>query len=159
MLLFVFDLGLPRDPQMLHALGAERYGLPCTVLRIFTCYGPRGRPDMAPLRFSRALLSGEAIEQMGDGRSWRDYVCVRAPQPAISGRRIHGAASGRQEAAAIGDAHLHFTDDDFQPRRYIDDVVSAVLAALDRPSPFAVLNVAGGKAVWIIGVGAEMTQL
>lgn len=59
---------------MLHAMGAERHGMPSTVLRIFTCYGPRGRPDMAPMRFCRALLSGESIVQMGDGRSWRDYM-------------------------------------------------------------------------------------
>jgi len=36
---------------------AQLYALPATGLRFFTVYGPWGRPDMAPLLFSRAVLA------------------------------------------------------------------------------------------------------
>jgi len=50
------------------------YNLNCTGLRFFTVYGPRGRPDMAPFKFTSRVLSGEPIQQYGDGTSARDYT-------------------------------------------------------------------------------------
>jgi UDP-glucuronate 4-epimerase len=34
------------------------YGLPTTGLRLFTVYGPWGRPDMSPMVFTNAILAG-----------------------------------------------------------------------------------------------------
>lgn len=48
----------------------------CLILRFFTVYGPRGRPDMAPALFTEAILSGSPIQQFGDGQSSRDYTYV-----------------------------------------------------------------------------------
>jgi UDP-glucuronate 4-epimerase len=45
---------------MAHAY-AHLYRIPCTGLRFFTVYGPWGRPDIAPLIFSRAILAGRPI--------------------------------------------------------------------------------------------------
>src|SRR5713226_6183317 len=36
---------------------AHLFGLPCTGLRFFTDYGPWGRPDMAPLKFTKAIAA------------------------------------------------------------------------------------------------------
>ena len=47
-----------------------------TCLRFFTVYGERGRPDMAPLKFTKLISSGEEIEMFGDGRTKRDYTYV-----------------------------------------------------------------------------------
>ncbi|HEY8477742.1 MAG TPA: NAD-dependent epimerase/dehydratase family protein [Chloroflexota bacterium] len=52
------------------------YGLPCTCLRFFSVYGPRGRPDMAPYRFARHLLEGRPVTVFGDGTCRRDYTYV-----------------------------------------------------------------------------------
>lgn len=52
------------------------YGLPVTVLRFFTAYGPRQRPDMAIASFAARLLRGEPVPVFGDGRSSRDYTYV-----------------------------------------------------------------------------------
>lgn len=41
---------------------AQLYGMKATGLRFFTVYGPWGRPDMAPLLFSRAVLAGRPIK-------------------------------------------------------------------------------------------------
>jgi len=55
---------------------AHLYRIPCTGLRFFTVYGPWGRPDMAPLIFSRAILAGRPIEVFNRGRMRRDFTYV-----------------------------------------------------------------------------------
>lgn len=52
------------------------YGLPTTGLRFFTVYGPWGRPDMAPMIFTRKILAGEPIEVFNEGRHERDFTFV-----------------------------------------------------------------------------------
>jgi UDP-glucuronate 4-epimerase len=55
---------------------AHLYRLPCTGLRFFTVYGPWGRPDMAPLLFSRAILAGRPIQVFNHGRMRRDFTHI-----------------------------------------------------------------------------------
>jgi len=55
-----------------HAL----HGLRVTVLRFFTVYGPRQRPEMAIHKFARLMLDGKPIQRFGDGGSVRDYTYV-----------------------------------------------------------------------------------
>jgi nucleoside-diphosphate-sugar epimerase len=57
-------------------LYGRSFGLPVTVLRYFTVYGPRQRPDMAISRFMRALAQGDEIEVNGDGEQTRDFTFV-----------------------------------------------------------------------------------
>jgi UDP-glucuronate 4-epimerase len=52
------------------------YGLPSTGLRFFTVYGPWGRPDMALFKFTRAILSGEAMQVFNYGRHRRDFTYI-----------------------------------------------------------------------------------
>jgi len=54
----------------------ENYGLPMVMLRYFTVYGPRQRPDMAFHRFIKAMLKGEPIQIYGDGSQMRDFTYV-----------------------------------------------------------------------------------
>ena len=53
-----------------------RYGLPVTVLRFFTVFGPRQRPDMAIHKFARLMLGEQPVPVFGDGQSARDYTYV-----------------------------------------------------------------------------------
>src|SRR6476620_351684 len=55
---------------------AHLYGLRATGLRFFTVYGPWGRPDMAPLLFSRAVLAGRAIDVFNHGAMRRDFTFI-----------------------------------------------------------------------------------
>jgi len=55
---------------------ADLYGLPVTGLRFFTVYGPWGRPDMAPFKFTRKLLAGEPIDIYNHGNLSRDFTYV-----------------------------------------------------------------------------------
>jgi UDP-glucuronate 4-epimerase len=60
---------------MAHAY-SHLYGLPTTGLRFFTVYGPWGRPDMAPMIFTRKILAGEPIEVFNEGKHERDFTYV-----------------------------------------------------------------------------------
>jgi len=55
---------------------ADLHGAPTTVLRLFTVYGPWGRPDMALFKFTRSILAGEPIEVYGSGKQTRDFTYV-----------------------------------------------------------------------------------
>jgi nucleoside-diphosphate-sugar epimerase len=57
-------------------LFGRRFGLPVTVLRYFTVYGPRQRPDMAVSRFMQALEQGDEVAINGDGEQTRDFTFV-----------------------------------------------------------------------------------
>jgi UDP-glucuronate 4-epimerase len=52
------------------------YGLPATGLRLFTVYGPWGRPDMAPMLFAKAILAGEPIRVFNQGQMRRDFTYI-----------------------------------------------------------------------------------
>jgi len=52
------------------------YRLPTTGLRFFTVYGPWGRPDMAPIKFAKAITTGEAIDVYNSGQMARDFTYV-----------------------------------------------------------------------------------
>lgn len=52
------------------------YGLPTTGLRFFTVYGPWGRPDMAPMLFTKAILADEPIKVFNHGQMKRDFTYI-----------------------------------------------------------------------------------
>ncbi|MFQ5628053.1 MAG: GDP-mannose 4,6-dehydratase [bacterium] len=52
------------------------YGLNISMLRFFTVYGPRQRPDMAIHKFTRLIADGEPIPMYGDGTTRRDYTYI-----------------------------------------------------------------------------------
>jgi len=55
---------------------AHLFGLPVTMFRFFTVYGPWGRPDMALFKFTRAILEGRPIDVYNHGDMLRDFTYV-----------------------------------------------------------------------------------
>jgi UDP-glucuronate 4-epimerase len=55
---------------------AHLYGMPITMFRFFTVYGPWGRPDMAHFKFTRAILAGEPIDIYNHGVMQRDFTYI-----------------------------------------------------------------------------------
>ncbi len=55
---------------------AHLWNVPTTCFRFFTVYGPWGRPDMAPFKFTKAILAGEPIDVYGHGNMYRDFTYV-----------------------------------------------------------------------------------
>jgi nucleoside-diphosphate-sugar epimerase len=86
---------------------AEAHGLPLVVLRYFSVYGPRQRPDMAYHRFIDALLRGQTIQVCGDGEQVRGntYVadCVAATVAALAAPVFETYNVGGGEAATVWD--------------------------------------------------------
>ena len=52
------------------------YNLPCTGLRFFTVYGPWGRPDMAPMIFTKLILENKPIDIFNFGKMQRDFTYI-----------------------------------------------------------------------------------
>jgi len=52
------------------------YNTSITCLRFFTVYGPRGRPDMAPYKFTKLIIEGKPVPRYGDGTTKRDYTYI-----------------------------------------------------------------------------------
>jgi nucleoside-diphosphate-sugar epimerase len=67
---------------------ADEHGLPLTVLRYFSVYGPHQRPDMGYYSFIAALLSGQPLTVYGDGLQVRGntYIddCISATLAALA---------------------------------------------------------------------------
>ena len=78
------SLEAPISPYAVSKIAAEFFsqlynrlhGLPVIILRFFTVYGPRQRPEMAIRRFTELMDKGEEIPLFGDGETERDYTYV-----------------------------------------------------------------------------------
>jgi UDP-glucuronate 4-epimerase len=80
--------------QLAHAY-AKEFGLDVVVLRYFTFYGPRQRPDMALSRIVDALARGASFELYGDGLQSRSFTYV------ADGVTATVAAMGSAPAGAV----------------------------------------------------------
>jgi len=65
-----------RTGELLCAAYHHLYKIPTVILRFFSVYGPRQRPDMAIHKFIRLIDEGKRICLYGSGQSKRDYTCV-----------------------------------------------------------------------------------
>ena len=52
------------------------YGMDVVMLRFFTVYGPRQRPDLAIRKFASLIRAGKKIPVFGDGSTARDYTYI-----------------------------------------------------------------------------------
>lgn len=65
-----------KSNELMASCYAHLYGIPSTGLRFFTVYGPWGRPDMAPMLFTKAILEGEPIKVFNEGNLSRDFTYI-----------------------------------------------------------------------------------
>lgn len=92
--------------HLLHAY-RQSFGLPLTVLRYFSIYGPRQRPDMAFQIFCNTMWRGDPLTIYGDGLQSRSNT-------------------------------------------YIDDCITATVAALGRPPDGSTYNIGGGQEIQLL---------
>lgn len=76
-------LGTPASPYASTKVAAEHLCAnlrtdfdEMVILRFFTAYGPRQRPDLAVHKFARMILNREAIPVFGATISYRDYTYI-----------------------------------------------------------------------------------
>lgn len=74
----------------------KNFGTRITLVRFFTVFGARQRPDMAFHKFIRATLCGEPIPIYGDGTQTRDYTYI---QDIIDG------AMAAMDRGTVGEAY------------------------------------------------------
>ncbi|HHD80991.1 MAG TPA: NAD-dependent epimerase [Campylobacterales bacterium] len=65
-----------KSNEMLAHTYSHLYGIHTTGLRFFTVYGPWGRPDMAPMLFTDAILNDRAIKVFNYGKMSRDFTYI-----------------------------------------------------------------------------------
>ena len=86
---------------------ASECGLPLVVLRYFSVYGPRQRPDMGYHQFVNAILRDEPITVFGDGQQVRGNTfisdCVEATMLAAQGLPGETFNVGGGETASVWD--------------------------------------------------------
>jgi nucleoside-diphosphate-sugar epimerase len=86
---------------------AEEHGLPLVVLRYFSVYGPRQRPDMGYWKFINAILTGQTVTVFGDGKQVRGNTfiddCVAATITAAQSPPGETYNIGGGEAADVWD--------------------------------------------------------
>ena len=93
-----------RASEMLGYSYHHLYGLHCTILRFFTVYGPRGRPDMMAFKVLDNIFKGTEVPLYNSGNMHRDWT-------------------------------------------FVEDIVSGVVASVDRPLGYEVLNIGRGEPV------------
>jgi len=95
---------------------AQSFSLDVVVLRYFTVYGPRQRPDMFLRRVCERLLDGDEFEIFGSGEQSRSFT-------------------------------------------YVDDVVDATCAAMERAPAGATYNVGGGEEATMLDAIALLEEV
>ena len=80
------------------------YGIHVTVLRFFTVYGPRQRPEMAIHKFTRLIDEGLEVPLYGDGSSRRDYTYIDDIIQGVMAARA-STAIGPYDIFNLGESH------------------------------------------------------
>src|SRR5919202_1217433 len=93
-----------RAAELLGFTNHHLHGQNVTVLRFFTVYGPRGRPDMMAYKVLQNIFRGTEVPIYNNGQMNRDWT-------------------------------------------FVDDIVSGIVAALDRPLGYEIINLGRGEPV------------
>jgi UDP-glucuronate 4-epimerase len=80
-----FYAATKKSNEMMAFSYGHLYGLRNTGLRLFTVFGPWGRPDMALFKFTKAILSGEKIDVFNGGNHKRDFTYIDDVVDAVIG--------------------------------------------------------------------------
>jgi UDP-glucuronate 4-epimerase len=112
-----------RADELISDTYAHLYNIPQTGLRFFTVYGPWGRPDMAPMLFTRAILAGEPIRVFNNGDLSRDFTFIDDI--------VDGVVRALDRPAQGTPPHVIYNLGNNRPEKLMD-FIGAIEAALDR---------------------------
>jgi UDP-glucuronate 4-epimerase len=83
-------------------------GVPVVILRFFTVYGPRQRPDMAFHRFISYIMQGKPVPIYGSGQQTRDFTfvsdCVEGTASVLNAEGVIGETiniGGKMRASVL----------------------------------------------------------
>ncbi|PZX40654.1 UDP-glucuronate 4-epimerase [Roseinatronobacter thiooxidans] len=142
------------NEAMAHAW-AHIHGMPITVFRFFTVYGPWGRPDMALFKFTKAILAGEPIDVYNHGQLWRDFTYV---EDLVRGIRLLIDAVPGQGVPVEGDslspvAPYRVVNIGNSTKVWLEDFIDAIEAATGRAAIRNYMDMQSGDvpATWANG--------
>ena len=93
-----------RSCELLSESYAHLYAIPQSGLRIFTVYGPWGRPDMAYFKFTDKIARGEPIEVYGRGEMARDFTYIDDIVDGVAGLLDTTPRASSHQVYNIGDS-------------------------------------------------------
>ena len=65
-----------RSNELIAHSYSHLYNIPITGIRFFTVYGPWGRPDMAPMKFTKQIFENETIQVFNYGKMSRGFTYI-----------------------------------------------------------------------------------
>ena len=98
------------------------FKLPSTGIRLFTVYGPWGRPDMAPMIFTKSILSSKPIKIFNNGDMYRDFTYIDDVSEAI----------------------LKLL---YLPPKYLNDNINLNSSELPELTPHRIINIGSGNPI------------
>ena len=72
----LFDAATKKSNVLMVHAYSHFYQLPTTGLRFFTVYGPWGKPDMVPFKFSRLIFEQKKIDIYNYGKHTIDFTYI-----------------------------------------------------------------------------------
>jgi UDP-glucuronate 4-epimerase len=90
-----------RADELIAYAYSNLFDLQLIGLRLFTVYGPWGRPDMAVWLFAESIVEGRTIRLFNAGRMERDFTYVGDVVPAVT-KALWEPLLGRCEVINIG---------------------------------------------------------
>jgi UDP-glucuronate 4-epimerase len=90
------------DELIAYAYG-NLFEMQLTGLRLFTVYGPWGRPDMAVWLFTESIVEGRTIRLFNAGRMERDFTYIDDVVPAVK-RALEEPTLGGCEVINVGNS-------------------------------------------------------
>ncbi len=94
------DVATKKSNELLAQSYAKLYNIPTSGLRLFSVYGPAGRPDMFYYAAAEQMISGETVRIYNHGRSLRDFTFVDDAVESIL-RVMRGAPKKRLGADGL----------------------------------------------------------
>lgn len=131
---------------------AHLYGLPTTMFRFFTVYGPWGRPDMALFKFTKAMLANEPIDVYNHGRMSRDFTYIDDLVAGICGliEAVPGDAPASDRDSLSPVAPFRAVNIGANAPTPLMDYIAAIEAALGKQAQKNMLEMQAGDvpATW-----------
>ena len=84
-----------KSNELMAHVYSHLYNLPTIGLRFFTVYGPWGRPDMSPIKFTKAILAEKIIDVYNFGNHIRDFTYIDDIVKGVINAVDHPAVSNK----------------------------------------------------------------
>lgn len=130
------------------------YELNVSCLRFFTVYGPKGRPDMAPYKFVKAVNEGTELTRYGKGNTRRDYTYI---DDIVVGVVAALDTVNRYEIFNLGNSHTVMLNEFIEIVEELLGKKANIRELPDQPGDVKLTNADISKAQKMLGYDPKMS--